>query len=140
MSEAQDLVERYRGAFTRGDVGALVDCFAFPLQVVSATDGRAAVSVASREEWPRVLERILRAYGRLGVTACVPLAVETIEELDAVVVVRVRWALRREGGEPVYDFAALYTLGRVEGRLRIVALVHDEVPRMLAALERPAGR
>jgi hypothetical protein len=137
MSASQEFMEQYRSAFKHADLSALVDCFAFPLQVVTVTDGEASSSVAYGEEWPSVLERLLGAYKRLGVLDCVPLAVEVTEPMDAVTVMRVQWALQRGDREPIYDFTAVYTLVRATGRLRIVALAHDELPKMQAALQGP---
>lgn len=135
MSAPQDFMDQYRTAFKQANLSALVDCFAFPLQVVSVADGEASSSVASVDEWPAVLERLLRAYKRLGVTDCVPAEVEITEPLDAVAVMRVQWALQRADREPVYDFTAVYTLALATGRLRIVALAHDELPKMRKALQ-----
>lgn len=137
MSAPQELMEQYRTAFMHADLSALVDCFAFPLQVVTVTAGEASSSVAYGEEWPGVLERLLVAYKRLGVKDCVPLAVEITEPMDAVAVVRMQWALQREDREAVYDFTAVYTLALAASRLRIVALAHDELPKMRAALQGP---
>lgn len=86
------------------------------MQVLSVTDGDASSSVAHAEGWPGVLEGLLGAYKRLGVADCVPLAVEITELMDAVAVARVHWALQREDREPVYDFTAVYTLARIQGR------------------------
>ena len=136
MGAPREFVERYRTAFTQADLSALIDCFAFPLQVVSVIDGEALSSVAYVEDWSAVLERLLSAYQRLGVTDCVPRAVDISEPMDAVAVLRVHWALQREDREPLYDFTAVYTLALATGRLRIVALAHDELPKMQAALQR----
>ncbi len=57
--------------------------------------------------------------------------------MHAVTVMRVQWALQRGDREPIYDFTAVYTLVRATGRLRIVALAHDELPKMQAALQGP---
>lgn len=135
MDTPQELLERYRSAFVRADVPALVGCFAFPLQVVSAADGDASISMAQAEEWPGVLERLLGVYQRLGVADCVPAAVEITELMDTAAVVQVQWALQREDRQPVYDFTAVYILALVDGRLQIVAIAHDELPRMQAALQ-----
>jgi hypothetical protein len=107
------------------------------MQVLSVTDGDASSSVAHAEGWPGVLEGLLGAYKRLGVADCVPLAVEITELMDAVAVARVHWALQREDREPVYDFTAVYTLARIQGRFRIVAIAHDELEKMQAAGRRP---
>lgn len=81
--------------------------------MVTVTDGEASPPVADGEEWPGVIDSLLGAYKRLGVTDCVPLATEIIEPIDAVAVVRVNWALLQEDSEPVYDFTAVYTLAQV---------------------------
>ncbi len=77
-------------------------------------------------------------------TDCVPVSVDAAEPLRAVSVVRVLWELRREDHEPVYDFTAVYTLARTQGPSQIVAVAHDELPKMQAALQalrpgRPPG-
>ena len=46
MSVPREFMEQYRTAFMQADLSALVDCLAFPLQVVSATDGEYWSSVA----------------------------------------------------------------------------------------------
>jgi hypothetical protein len=72
----------------------------------------------------------------LGVTDCVPLVIEITHPMDVIAVVQVRWILHRRNRQPVYDFTAVYTLARAEDGLRIVAIAHDELPKMQAALKR----
>ena len=135
MNGLQELVELYRRAFAHADVPTLVNCFGFPLQVVTVADGDVSSSVAHAKEWPGVLERLLDVYRRLGVKDCVPLAVEITEPMDALAIVRVHWAPQREDGERVYDFTAVYTVALTKGRLQIVVIAHDELPKMRAALQ-----
>ena len=47
---------------------------------------------------------------------------------------RVHWALQRANGDPIYDFTAVYSLARTEGRYRIVAIAHDELLKLRAAM------
>ncbi len=100
-----------------------------------------SVSVAGRDDWPQVIAGLLGAYERLGVVEVVPQALEVDEPMVAVAVVRVHWALQREDGDAVYDFTAVYTLARLDNGLRIVAIAHDELPKLQAALQalRPAS-
>ena len=56
MSAPRELMEQYRSAFASADVDALLDCFNFPLQVVSITRDQASVSIARTEDWPHVLD------------------------------------------------------------------------------------
>lgn len=134
MSAPQDLINRYRSAFTRGDMVALMDCFGFPVQVLSVTDGQTSTSVRDRDQWAEVLTWLLDAYQRLGVTDAVPLALEITEPMEAVAVVPVRWQLRRADGGSVYEFSAVYTMARADGRLLIFGIGHDETSRIQSAL------
>jgi hypothetical protein len=137
VSAPRELIARYRSAFVRGDVETLVDCFQFPLQVVTVEGGQVSVSIGHSEDWPRVLEGLLGAYKRLGVHDAVVRALEVSEPIEALAVVRARWSLQRQDGVPVYDFTAVYTLARAERGFRIVAIAHDELPKLRAATGAP---
>jgi hypothetical protein len=133
MGTPQELIEQYRDAFTRGDLPALVEFFGFPLQVVSVTDA-ASVSVAQKDEWSGLLERLLDTYQQLGVVGAVPLAVEVSQPMEAVAHVQVHWGLRGQSDRPIYDFTAVYTLVGTDEGLRIVSIAHDELPKLRAAM------
>lgn len=135
MSAPLELLERYRRGFVSGDVGALVACFTFPLQVVSVGAAEAPITIVQADQWPGVLQGLLGAYRRLGVTDCVRVAVQVTQPMEAVAIVGVQWELRRGAGEPVYDFTAVYTLVLTQGCLQIAAIAHDELPKMQAALQ-----
>jgi hypothetical protein len=130
---ASELIEDYRSAFLRGDLTALVNCFDFPLQVTSVNGDQVSVSVAGRQEWPEVLRGLLDLYRRLGVADAAMLAVEISQPLDAVAIARVHWDLQRIDGTSVYDFTAVYTLVRVDGTRKIIAIAHDELSKIRAA-------
>lgn len=138
---AQKFMEHYRSAFAGADADVLVECFNYPVQVVSAAGGHVSVSVAGRDEWQQVIAGLLGAYERLGVVEVVLRALEVDEPMVAVIVVRVHWALQRKDGDAVYDFTAVYTLVHINNGLRIVAIAHDELPKLQAALHalRPAS-
>ena len=128
-------MEKYRSAFSRGDLQALIECFSFPLQVVSTDAAGASVSVAVAEDWPGVLQRLLDTYQQLGVVNAMPLSLIIDEPMTSVALVRAHWGLQREGGDSVYDFTAMYTLAQSDGQLRIVAIAHDELPALRAAIQ-----
>jgi len=134
VSPPHELMEKYRSAFSRGDIRAVMDCFGFPLHVLSATGAEASISVATAENWPDVLQRLIDAYRRLRVVEAVPLTLTIDEPMKPVATVRAHWALQRQDGSSVYDFTAIYTLTRVDSRLPIVAIAHDELPALQAAL------
>jgi hypothetical protein len=129
---ASQLIEDYRNAFLRADLDALVNCFGFPLQVANIDGDQVSVWVASSHDWPEVLRGLLELYGRLGVADAAMLAVEISQPLDAVAIARVHWDLQRIDGTSVYDFIAVYMLLRTDGARKIIAIAHDELPKIRA--------
>jgi hypothetical protein len=130
---ASQLIEDYQSAFLRADLDALVNCFSFPLQVVSVTGDQVSVTIADSQEWSEVLKGLLEVYRRLRVADAAMLAVEISQPLHAVAIVRVHWDLQRTDGTSVYDFTAVYTLMRVGDSRKIIAIAHDELSRIRAA-------
>ena len=133
MLQASELIEEYRSAFLRADLSALVNCFHFPLQVASIDVDEVSVSVAGSQDWPETLRGLLELYRRLGVANAAMLAVEISQPLDPIAVVRVHWDLQRADGTSVYDFTAVYTMVRMDGTRKIIAIAHDELPKIRAA-------
>jgi hypothetical protein len=83
-----------------------------------------------------VLDGLLGSYRQLRVAGGVPLELDVSELTVHACSVRVRWELRRDDGCAIYDFIAIYTLAQVAGTLRVFAIVHDELPKLHAALRR----
>jgi hypothetical protein len=134
VNAPRELMEQYRSAFASADVDALLDRFNSPLQIVAITTDQASVSIARTEDWPHVLGELLSGYARLRVAEPVPLSLEVAEPIEGVAFVRVHWALQRSNGDPIYEFTAVYTLARTDSRYRIVAIAHDELPKLRAAM------
>jgi hypothetical protein len=134
MDSAHDVLERYRRAFVAGDVEAVLGCFGFPIHVVGVTAGDASISTATGEDWRHIISNLLESYRRLGVNDAEALALEVSEPLPAVFMARVHWQLQRADGSQVYNFHAVYTLARMDGNLRIVAVAHDELPKLRASV------
>jgi len=124
----------YRATFAHLDRDALMELFAFPVQVVSATDDAAAISVSQRDEWAAVVDGLLGAYRSLGVVDAKPLGLEVMDVAPQVSSARVHWRLRRQDGSTVYDFTAIYTVIKTGGSCRIAAIAHDELPKLRAAM------
>jgi hypothetical protein len=128
--------DEYRRTFASFDVPAIAALFAFPVHVTSEADGVTVTSVATVEEWIPLVDRIVRAYQLIGVADAAPLSLQTVRITPRILHAVVHWALGRADGTPVYEFAASYTLATTGEHMRIVALAHDETPRLLAAVAR----
>ncbi len=133
VDPVRDFMDRYRAAFLDRDVAALVDFYGYPLQLVASGPGQPTVSVAGREEWAHTLRRLIGAYRRLRVGAASTGDFHPSGTLPGVWTVRTHWALRSTEGAPIYDFTAVYTVVESTDGLRIVAITHDELPKITAA-------
>jgi hypothetical protein len=129
---AEHLIEEYRSAFLRADLDGLVNCFGFPLQVTSVTEDEVTISVAGSQDWPVVLNGLLGFYRHLQVAEAVMLEVDSFALMDGVTAVRVHWDLQRIDGSSIYNFTAVYTVGRLDGTVKIIAIAHDELVRSRA--------
>jgi hypothetical protein len=134
--QARSFFERYAAAFARYDAVALVELFAFPLHIVGIVDMPTAISIPSRDDWLPLLDGLLGSYRRLGVAGGVPLELQVSELTGRACSVRLHWELRRDDGSAIYDFTAIYTLAQVDRAWRVFAIVHDELPKLNAALGR----
>jgi hypothetical protein len=140
MDEIQRRVDAflrsYGVAFEHLDGAQVAAHFAFPLHVVS-DDGELKINtVPSLAEWLPQVERLTGAYRRIGVRSAHPEETSIQAVSPRLVQVRVRWRLLDGAGAEVYEFSAGYALAEVQGELRIVALAHDELPRLRARLAR----
>jgi hypothetical protein len=122
--------DSYRGAFERRDAHAIVDHFAYPCHVTSDADDIQLTVTSGREEWLGQIERLIGAYDAVGMESAEILRAASTELSARVIPTAVDWRLQDASGAELYDFHALYTLADVEGRLKIVALAHDEMPRL----------
>jgi hypothetical protein len=66
----------------------------------------------------------------------VPLEFEVVELTSDVCSVRMRWDLRDDDGNAIYDFKAVYSVVKVVTAWRIAGIIHDEVPKRQAATRR----
>jgi hypothetical protein len=136
---AEAFIDAYRRTFEMFDVAAIAACYAFPVQVIGEADGVSVVSIPSADRWIPQVERIVGAYRLLAVTGANVTRLDIAQVTPGIVHATVTWSLHTASGDPVYDFTASYTLADLPGGTRIVALAHDETPKLLAAVARARG-
>lgn len=130
----EDFLARYAAAFASGEPATVATFFADPVHVVGETGGDPDVTCVERDDWLRILDRLVGAYRRLGVVRAELRSLEVSRLGDGVQVPAVAWALAREDGSPIYDFEATYTLVASLDGPRITAIAHNETPKLMAAL------
>jgi hypothetical protein len=131
---ATEFIEGYRRTFETFDVDVIAGSFAFPLQVVGDAGAVGIVAVPSAEAWRPQLERIVGAYRLLGVSSSTIASFAVTEVTPRIAHATVTWELRRADGSAVYAFTASYTLAETDVGTRIVAIAHDESPKLAAAV------
>ena len=132
-------IDAYRRTFESFDAAAIADCYAFPVQVVGEADGVSVASIPAADGWVPQVERIVGAYRLLGVAGATVAHLDVHEVTPGIAHATVTWSLHTTAGDPVYDFTASYTLADVAQGTRIVAIAHDETPKLLAAVARASG-
>lgn len=138
-SAAKAFIDRYRRTFETFDVDAITGCYAFPVLVVSQADDVTTTSVPAADGWRPQVERIVAAYRLLGVSGATVASLEIAAVAPGIAHATVTWSLHRASGEPVYDFTASYTLADLTEGTRIVAIAHDEAPKLRAAVAGARG-
>jgi hypothetical protein len=130
----------YRSAFETFDPDRIVDCFAEPVYIASDADEVSSVCVPNAEAWHAQIVRLLDVYRKIGVVSARS-AQTTVSAVSArLLAVHVRWELRGANDAPIYEFDASYTLGSMNGQWKIMAIAHNEVPRIREALARVASK
>ena len=120
----------YRAAFESLDVSAIEELFSYPCLITSDADLIEVTVVYAREDWLPQLERLVAAYRAIGVRSADPLDVRVTAFSSRLIQATVRWRLSGQGGAPLYEFAASYTLADLGAGLRITAIAHDEASRL----------
>jgi hypothetical protein len=139
MQSIESFIERYRTVFETFSAPAILEQYAFPLQVSGDRGADVTLAVfATKEEWARQIEGLLANYRKLGVQGSQVRSLQPLEVSPALRLARVHWALLGDGDRLIYEFHAAYTLANVGDGFRVAAIAHDEIPRLRAALGKSA--
>ena len=134
MPSISDFFDSYRQAFERFDVDAIADHFTFPLQVAGDSEPVDLRCVESRDEWLETLTMLIDLYKGFGVTTATVLESTVTTLSDRIAHAAMHWSLRDGSDQEVYDFKGVYTLVAVGGDLRVAAIAHDELGKIMDKL------
>ena len=93
-------------------------------------------TVPTCEAWLPQIERLVAAYRAIGVREAHIDELDVLRPTPKVRFATVRWRLSDAGGEEIYTFDASYSLVDRGDGLRIMAIVHDETPRLVERMKR----
>jgi hypothetical protein len=128
--------ESYRTAFNQQDASAIAEHYAFPMLSTIDTGKIVVTPVASKAELAGQLGRLLTMYRAIGFGSARVLKLSSLEFSPRLAQVSVEWELYAASGEILYSFQAAYTVGLVEGALRITGVAHNEIARYRDCLAR----
>jgi hypothetical protein len=130
----------YCTAFIRQDAPAIAKHFADLVHVAGDTGEDVDVLVATAVEWRKTIDRLLDMYRTIDVGSVEAIALATDALSPRLVQARVRWALSDKAARPLYEFDAMYTLGRHTEKFRIIAIAHNEIPQYRSCAARIAAQ
>lgn len=126
--------ESYVSDFESFDASAIANHFAYPCHITSDMEQPQLSSSPSHEHWKGQIEGLVALYQQLGVATASILEMTESALSPRVTQARVHWMLKTSTGEEVYDFTGVYTLVDEGGGLKISAIAHDELPKLMARL------
>lgn len=134
---ARTFLDEYREVFESFDAEAVADHFAYPCLIVGDNDPVDLRAVEDRTSWVAQLEGLMDVYRGAGIRRAEVLDSSSSLLTPRALQVLVHWSLRGEADSEIYDFHAAYTLVEDGGSLRIAAIVHDELPKIMELLSTP---
>lgn len=126
--------EAYVADFTSFDASAIAKHFAYPCHITSENEPVQLTVANSEDEWRTQIEGLVALYQQFGVADASILEMSEDVLSPRVTQVRVHWMLKTGTGEDVYDFTGVYTLVDQGSGLKVSALAHNELPRLMALL------
>ena len=135
-SRAIAFFESYRTAFEQLDAAAIADHFAYPCHITSDAGEIVLRSIGDQLDWIDKIEQLLGHYRTIGFSSANIRDLAATELSPRLVQTIVHWELHDRAGHVLYDFEAIYTLALINGALRITAIAHNELLKLLACLKR----
>jgi hypothetical protein len=130
-----EFFQSYRRAIEALYAPTIAEHFAYPCQITSDQGEIDLTSVTDEAEWTAQIEGLLDNYRAIGVYSAHILKLNVVELSPRLVQAQVGWALHDSDGRLLYEFTVLYTLAQIGDTLKITAIAHDEVPRLLKAMK-----
>jgi hypothetical protein len=133
-SDVLEFLDSYGRAFEAFDTEAILTHFLFPCHIVSDADNVALMPLADASETRVGVERVLALHRELGVRSGRRLDLDVIEMSPRMVGLVLRHEFIDAAGRALYDFQGIYTLVKADGRYRIAAISHNQIPRLVGCV------
>lgn len=138
IAGVMEFLAGYSKAFEAYDTQAIVDHYVFPCTIVGDAETLAPLTFKGPEPLSDGVDYILSLHRQIGVTKGQPLLLDITELSPRLAGMMIRTRFRDAHGKALYDFQGFYSLTRTETGFRIVAISHNQLPRLLACAGRPS--
>jgi hypothetical protein len=138
VSGVMDFLGSYRTAFENYDTDAILDHYVFPCTIISDTEKITPSFLQTKEELRAGVDYVLSLHRQIGYRSGQLLALDITELSPGLTGMMIRSRMRDESGRPLHEFQGFYSLARTDAGCRIMAISHNQIPRLLACAGRPS--
>jgi hypothetical protein len=132
VSAVMDFLATYRMAFENYDTETILDHYVFPCTVISDAETVTPLLLRTRDELRAGVERVHALHREISYKSGQVLCLEITDLSPRLTGMMIRSRMCGENERPLYDFQGFYTLARTEAGCRIMAISHNQIPRLLA--------
>jgi hypothetical protein len=136
VSGVMDFLGSYRKAFESYDTDTILNHYVFPCTIISDAEKITPSFLQTREELRAGVDHVLSLHRQIGYRSGQLLALEITDLSPRLTGMMMRSRMRGENERPLYEFQGFYSLARTDAGCRILAISHNQIPRLLAC----AGR
>lgn len=138
VSGVMEFLASYSRAFEDYDTQAIVDHYVFPCTIIGDAETLAPLTYKGPEPLSTGVDYILSLHREIGVRTGQRMLLDITELSPRLAGMMIRTRFRDEHGKALYDFQGFYSLVRTEAGFRILAISHNQLPRLLACAGRPS--
>lgn len=138
VSAVLEFLASYRRAFEAYDTEAIVGYYVFPCAIIGDAETIAPTIFKEAEQLRAGVDYVLSLHRQIGFAKGRPLLLEITELSPRLAGMMIREQMQDQLGKQLYDFQGFYSLARTDAGCRIVAICHNQFPRLLACAGQPS--
>jgi hypothetical protein len=138
IAGVMDFLASYSKAFEAYDTKAIVDHYVFPCTIIGDAESLAPLTFKAPETLSAGVDYILSLHREIGVKTGQRMLLDITELSPRLAGMMIRTRFRDGHGNALYDVQGFYSLARTGDGFRILAISHNQLPRLLACAGRPS--
>jgi hypothetical protein len=138
VSGVIEFLGSYRSAFEKYHTDVILDHYIFPCTIISDTEVIKPSLLQTKEELRVGVEYVLSLHREIGYRSGQLLRLDITELSPRLTGMMLRSRMCGEKGRPLYEFQGFYSLAHTDAGFRIMAISHNQIPRLLACAGRPS--